>query len=86
MVCDVILNLSSSVDKMIIPNHAVSTDADGKAFVFVVSSDKQRVKKQIITTGNYQDAGIEVTSGLNPGETIVVGGKEKLTDNSLISL
>ena len=86
MVCDVILNLSSSGDKMVIPNQAVSTDADGKAFVFVVSSDKQSVKKQFITTGNYQDTGIEVTSGLNPGETIVVGGKEKLTDNSLISL
>jgi len=85
MVCDVILNLSSSVDKMIIPNHAVSTDADGKTFVFVVSSDKKSVKKQLITTGNYQGTGIEVTGGLNPGETIIAEGKEKLTDSSLIS-
>lgn len=85
MVCDVQLTLSSSGNKMIVPFHAVSTDADGKTFVFVVSSDKKSVKKQIITTGNYQGTGIEVTGGLNPGETIVAEGKEKLTDNSLIS-
>jgi multidrug efflux pump subunit AcrA (membrane-fusion protein) len=50
-----------------------------------VSSDKKSVKKQIITTGNYQGTGIEVTGGLISGETIVAEGKEKLTDNSLIS-
>ncbi len=86
MVCDVILSLSTGKEMVLIPYNAVSTDSDGKPYVYVVSQDNKTVKKQIITTGNYQGSGIEVISGLVTGQTIVVEGKEKLSDNSLISL
>jgi RND family efflux transporter MFP subunit len=88
MVCDVTLNLESGNGNgiVVIPYNAINKDNDGKPFVFVVSADNKSVKKKNITTGNYHESGIEVLSGLMIGETIVVEGKEKLSDNSLIDL
>jgi len=86
MVCDVNLNISAEREFVIVPYNAILKDEDGKPFVFIVSDDKKSVKKQIVTVGNYQNKGIEILSGLKSAQTVVVEGKEKLTDNSLISL
>jgi len=86
MVCDVILNTSAEKEMVIVPYSSVSKDAEGNSFVYIISNDKQSVQKQIIEVRNYQQSGIEVISGLSPNQNIVVEGKEKLTDKSLISL
>jgi RND family efflux transporter MFP subunit len=86
MVCDVILDINHETASLVVPYKAVNKDSDGKTFVFVVSPDGTRVKKQNITVGNYRESGIEVLSGLTPGQVIVIAGCEKLSDNSLISL
>ena len=86
MVCDVILNTVAEKQLIVVPNSAVSKDNDGNSYVYLVSPDSKSVKKQIIEVGNYQTSGIEVFSGLVANQTIVVEGKEKLSDNSLISL
>ena len=86
MVCDVILNTSTEKELVVVPNSAVSKDTEGNSFVYIVSPDNKSVKKQIIGVGNYQASGIEVLSGLIANQTIVVEGKEKLSDNCIISL
>ena len=86
MVCDVILNTSTEKELVVIPYNAVSKDTEGNSFVYIVSPDNQRVKKQIIKVGAYQTAGVEVLSGLTVNQIIVVEGKEKLSDNCIISL
>ena len=86
MVCDVNLNTEVEKDVLFVSNNAVSKDNEGKNYVFILSPNNKRVKKQEVTLGYYQNNGIEVTGGLNPGQIIVVEGKEKLSDNSLISL
>ena len=86
MVCDVILNPATEKELVVVPNSAVSKDTEGNTFVYLVSTDNKRVKKQIIEVGNYQTSGIEVRSGLTANQIIVVEGKEKLSDNCLISL
>jgi RND family efflux transporter MFP subunit len=86
MVCDVTLNLNHESVSLEVPYKAVSKDSDGKTFVYVVSADGTRVIKQNVTVGNYRESGIEVLSGLTPGQVIVSAGCDKLSDNSLISL
>jgi len=86
MVCDVTLNINRENVSMVVPYNAVSKDSNGSTYVFVVSSDCKKVKKQIITVGNYTDSGIEVLNGLTLGQVVVSEGSEKLSDNSLISL
>ena len=86
MVCDVTLNTTTEKEVVVVPYSAVSKDDEGNSFVYVVQPDNQSVKKQIVEVGNYQTSGVEVLRGLIPNQTIVVEGKEKLSDNSLISL
>lgn len=86
MVCDVMLNIQREAVSLTVPYKAVSKDSEGELFVFVVSSESKRVKKQIISVGNYHESEIEVLSGLTAGQIVVSEGCEKLSDNSLISL
>jgi membrane fusion protein, multidrug efflux system len=86
MICDV--NLQTAIEKkiMLVSKNAINKDSEGKTYVFIVSDDKKSVKKQNITLADYNENGVEVTAGLNPDQMVVVEGKEKLSDNSLISL
>jgi RND family efflux transporter MFP subunit len=85
MVCDATLSLERASASLIAPYKAVSKDSDGMSYVYVVTEDGRRARKQIITTGPYRESGIEVTAGLSLNQKIVVEGKEKLSENSLIS-
>lgn len=86
MVCDVILNTSTQKELVVVPYTAVSKDSKGNSFVYVVQPDNQSVRKQIIRIGTYQTTGIEVLDGLVANQRIVVEGKEKLSETSIISL
>jgi len=86
MVCDVVLNTTTEKELVVVPYNSVSKDTEGNSFVYIVSPDQKSVRKQIITVGDYQSSGVEVLSGLIANQTIVVEGKEKLLDNSLIIL
>lgn len=86
MVCDVYLNTGVEQNYLTVSEDAVSKDDEGNAYVYVVSSNKKRAIKQVVRLGNYRNNGIEVISGLKPNQLVVTGGKEKLSNNSLISL
>ena len=85
MVCDVKMETTMNKELILVPYQSVSKDNQNNVFVFVVDQQAKKAKKQLIKTGQYQDAGLEVTSGLEQGQIIVNGGKEKLSDNSLIA-
>jgi RND family efflux transporter MFP subunit len=85
MVCDVKMETTLEKEVILIPNQSVSKDNENKVFVFVVDPVEKRVRKQVISTGQYFDSGLEVVSGLAAGQMIVNEGKEKLSDNSIIA-
>jgi membrane fusion protein, multidrug efflux system len=85
MVCDVKMETAKEKEVILVPSQSVSKDNENRAYVFVVDLTEKRVRKQIIKTGQYRDSGLEVVSGLQAGQMIVNEGKEKLSDNSLIS-
>ena len=85
MVCDVKMETTMEKELVLVPNQSVSKDHENNAFVFVVDPSAKRVRKQVIKTGQFQDSGLEVVDGLEAGQLIVNEGKEKLSDNSLIS-
>ena len=84
MVCDVTIPSGAGISALVVPYQAVGKDSDGKNFVFLVSPVKETVKKQLVSIGRYNGAGIEITGGLTEGQLIVVRGIEKLSDNCLI--
>ena len=86
MVCDVVLDSTTEKRMVLVPYNAVTKDTDGNSFVFLVNENLKSVKKQIVKVGGYQTSGLEIIDGLTENQTIVVEGKEKLTDNSQIIL
>ena len=86
MVCDVTFENDMDEKLVVIPYTSVTTDDHGNTFVYTVSSDDGKTKKQIIEVGPYHKNGLTVYSGLAVGQMIVVEGKEKVTDNTQISL
>lgn len=84
MVCDVMLNTKSQKDLVLVPYQSVTSDSDGKNYVFLVNKPGKTAHKLAVQTGSYQGNDIEIIAGIAPGQTIVKEGKEKLSDNSLI--
>jgi multidrug efflux system membrane fusion protein len=65
-----------------VPVAAVQHGAPG-TFVYVVKPDSTAAV-QVITTGVTDGDNIEVTKGLNPGDTVVVDGTDRLKDGAKI--
>jgi RND family efflux transporter MFP subunit len=84
MVCDVKVQLSGHREVLVVPAKAVSVDDKGQSYVWLVNSLAQTATKTKVKLGRYNQAGIEVYSGLNANDMVVVEGKEKLSDKSTI--
>jgi membrane fusion protein, macrolide-specific efflux system len=62
---------SSAADALYVPAAAITTGSDGTSTVKVVKNGK--TSSVIVVTGMVGDQGTEITSGLDAGETIVLG-------------
>jgi len=72
---------------VIIPAIAVLAEPDGRSFVWIVSKDEMKVRKQEVTVGIISGAeNINVTEGLEGGETIAVAGILKLQEGMTVRL
>lgn len=80
MFADVTLTLSESADALVIPAEAVLEDSDGTHYVYV--ADGKKAKRTDITEGIVTDEYIEVAKGISEGDSIVVSGKEYLSDKN----
>ena len=71
-------------DQVVIPASAVQRGSSG-TFVFVVKADKT-VAMRAVTVGVQQGDKVAVTKGLNPGETVVTDGGDRLRDGSEVTI
>jgi RND family efflux transporter MFP subunit len=69
-----------------IPGESVLRDLDDSSFVYVVDTVKKLAFKRKISLGRITGNRIEVTSGIIPGELVVVAGHHKLIDGSSVTL
>ena len=76
MVCKVRLSQVSDSMKIRIPASAVEMDSNGR-FVWVVKDGV--VGKSYVTVDGYQEQGVVVSSGLEPGDKVIVKGAAKVS-------
>jgi len=57
---------------------------DGESYVFTMKNGK--AVKRVITTGLTDDEHVEVTSGLNPGDILIIKGHQYLRDQDAIRI
>lgn len=78
------LNVSLANDEreaLVIPEEALSPEAE-RQYVFVVADDK--VERREVRIGGRRPGSVEVLSGLNAGEQVVVEGTQKVRDGSTV--
>ena len=78
------LVLSNLTQATVVPSQAVQTGQDGE-FIFVVKAD-DTVEARPISAGITYEGERVITSGLKPGETVVIDGQVKLTARAKISV
>ena len=71
-------------EAVLIPRKAIVVDED-ELYVFVAAGD-EAVKKVKVTRGFSNDSDVEIISGIQPGDRVVVLGKNKLKDGSKIRI
>lgn len=85
MMCNASL-LQQRGARLLVPYQAVSNDMEGRTYVYIVNREKMEAQKQAIKTGLFRQNKIEVLSGLQTGQQIIVKGKHKLSNHSKISI
>lgn len=80
--CDLKVTLRVDDNLVVVPREAVQVGQKGH-FVFVVDSGKAVLRA--VKVGREQDGRAVIADGLKPGETVVVGGANLLTDGAAIS-
>lgn len=81
MICDVDCEISRPSPGCVVPCAAVLVDERGGHYVYTVSAGKT-AERRTVTVGRLFDRGIEVLDGLTAGESVVVAGQHKLTDQA----
>ena len=77
------LTTASRTGAVLIPEEAVVSSGESQ-FVFTVTENK--VTRQEIVAGEYAGGEIEVLSGLDAGDTVIVGGVQKVRDGSRVKI
>ena len=72
------LELRRADDAVLVPAEAVLTAPTGERYVFVVNQGKAH--RQVVEVGIEQEETIQVLSGLQPGQRVVVAGQAALRD------
>ncbi len=79
------ISLGGSTPALILPNDAFLADTGG-AWVFVVSPDSRSAVRRRIQIGRRNTSQVEVTSGLAPGERVIVSAYARLGDAERLQL
>ncbi len=71
---------------MMVPAPAVVHDGgvNGATIVYVLDRDAARVHARRVTTGTARGDSLEITSGAQAGDQIVVAGQQRLRDGARV--
>jgi membrane fusion protein (multidrug efflux system) len=78
------LGVSEREDAIVVPNDAVVQRADG-AVIFRLN-DSDRVERVLVETGVQLEGWVEISSGLSPGDVVVVRGQSRIDDGIAVSV
>ena len=81
---NVVLNLSTVKNAIIVPTKAVQSGQQGD-YVYVVTKDGAADPRQVTTVGTYQNLTL-VKSGLNSGDTVIVDGQLRVAPNGKVTI
>ena len=84
MVCKVGVHSRETEAAIVLPNHTVQLQPDGKKFVWVVKDNA--ASQRIVNTGDLTAEGVIITAGLQPGDEVIVSGNQKVSEGTKIAI
>jgi len=86
MVAEAMITTPRMVDAIMVPSTAVLHDGgvNGTTLLYVVDGDGARVHARRVTTGAARGDSLEIRSGVDAGERVVVAGQQRLRDGARI--
>lgn len=73
-------------NQIILPANAVLHDVNNASYVYIVDRTKGKAFKRTVSLGKITGNDIQVVSGLNLNEVVVVNGQHKLSNGALIKI
>src|SRR5215472_4475358 len=86
MTASVTLRIEDAAAAVVVVPVAALTESDGSPVVFVVEPASKTVRKIPVTVAGMAEDGVRITSGLNPGDLVVVAGAQFLRDRMRVRL
>lgn len=83
MVCSATLAVGQDRPQTIVPTRAIELDTDNTRFVWVVAGSK--AARRVVTIGDFAEGGVTVTSGLAPGDRVIIDGAQKVSEGMAVS-
>lgn len=86
MVAEIAVQTGQTKSAITLPVETVLKDVNGESYVYVVDPKSNKAFKRKIALGAMDQNKIQVLSGLEVGEQLVVGGQNKLTEGSAVQI
>ncbi len=83
MICNVNLPLDSNENGLLVPIQSVLQDEDGQNYVYIVGADNLAKRRNVTTEGIINNQ-LNILTGLNAGDLLIVDGQQKLRGNELV--
>lgn len=84
MICEMEVQQEQAREGILLPNYIIQLDDTNRQFVWVNQSGK--AIKKYVTVGELGGRGVFITSGLNPGDKVLVEGQQKVSENMDITV
>lgn len=83
MLCTLYLDNGRESRSIVIPSNVVQLDDNNNSIVWVNKGGK--AEKRRVTTGLLSDKGVQILSGLNVGDELIIEGYQKVSDNMSVT-
>ncbi len=87
MAAEVTFSLAGSEQRLVVPLIAVLSSSEEK-YVYVASAQDEHyvIERQVVQTGTLDNDGIEILSGLEPGQQVVIAGMSRISEGMKVTL
>lgn len=86
MIAEVTITAPDSIMATTVNIAALLRTPDGQPYVYVADKERKQAFRRNISIGAVRNNRIEISSGLEAGETVVIGGLHKLSNGSKINI
>lgn len=83
MLCSLYLDSGKESQSIIIPSNVIQLDDNNNSIVWINKGGK--AEKRIVHTGILSDKGVQIISGLNSGDELIIEGYQKVSENMSVT-